>query len=487
MVGVMRPTVVLYNPRSVFYTLPLGLLAVGSALDAREYEVRIVDGRLEADPVAAVLEQIDGALCLGVSVLTGAPIRDALAISRAAKARRPELPVVWGGWHPSLFPVDCLDEPSVDVTVQAQGEITFGKIVGRLAQARGSSNVVESNGMDSLEGCPGCAYRAPDGTIRQNPPRPLADINALPALDYGLIPVERYFAQKGVRQLDFIASYGCFWRCDFCADPFVFGRRWVGLDPERLADEVAELWRRYRFDDLNFQDETFFTYAARVEEIADALLARGLPFTWAATMRADQGERLPDAVFAKLRRSGLRRVLVGVESGSQAMLDWMHKDIRLEQVIASAEKCLRHGVAAQFPFIVGFPSESEASVQATLDFAKRLRAISPAFQTPIFYFKPYPGSTITAAAVREGYTLPRTLDEWADFDIYDARGPWVSPERYRQVERFKFYQRLAWDEPRRAWKRPLQWLARWRCLNDVYALPVEQAVIGRLRPREALS
>ncbi len=477
----MRPRILLYNPRSVFFTLPLGLLAVGSALDPQDYEVHIVDGRLEADPVAAVLEHVDDALCLGVSVLTGAPIRDALAVSRAVKARRPELPVVWGGWHPSLFPVECLEEASVDITVQAQGEHTFADIVQRLSGDPGPT------GVDRLEGCLGCAYRTADGTIRQNAPRPLADINALPALDYGLIPVERYFAHKGMRQLDFIASHGCFWRCDFCADPFVFGRRWVGLDPERLADIVAELWRRYRFDDLNFQDETFFTYAARVEAIADALLTRDLPITWAATMRADQGERLSDAAFAKLRRSGLRRVLVGVEAGSQAMLDWMHKDIRLEQVIASAEKCLRHGVAAQFPFIVGFPGESEASVQATLDFAKRLRAMSPSFQTPIFYFKPYPGSTITAAAVREGYTLPRTLDEWADFDIYDARGPWVSPERYRRVERFKFYQRLAWDEPRRVWKRPLRRLARWRCLNDVYALPLEQAVISRLRPRQALS
>jgi anaerobic magnesium-protoporphyrin IX monomethyl ester cyclase len=474
----MRPIVLLYNPRSVFYTLPLGLLAIGSALNPQDYDVRIIDGRLEADPVAAVLAQTDGALCLGVSVLTGAPIRDALAVSRAVKSRRPDLPVIWGGWHPSLFPAACLDEPSVDVTVQGQGERSLVEIVQRLSQG---------HGQDGLDGCLGCTHRHSDGSVRQNPPRPIADINELPAMDFSLIPVERYFALKGQRQLDFIASHGCFWRCDFCADPFVFGRRWVGLDPERLADTVAELWRRYRFDDMNFQDETFFTYAPRVEAIADALVAHDLPITWAATMRADQGERLADAVFAKLKRSGLRRVLVGVESGSQAMLDWMHKDIRLEQVIASAEKCLQHGIAAQFPFIVGFPGESEASVQATLDFAKRLRAMSPAFQTPFFYFKPYPGSTITEAAVRDGYALPRTLDEWAAFDIYDARGPWVSPERYRRVERFKFYQRLAWDEPPRAWKRPLQWMARWRCLHDVYALPVEQAVVDRLRPREALS
>jgi len=471
----VRPKVVLYNPRAVFYTMPLGPLAVASALDRERYDVVIVDGRLEPDPTRAVLAHLAGALCLGVSVLTGAPIRDALAVSRAAKRARPDLPVVWGGWHPSLFPTACLDEPSVDVTVQGQGERTFAEIVARLERG------------DDLEGCMGCTFRTPDGAVRQNAPRPLEDVNNLPPVDYDLIPVERYFQLKGMRQLDYIASQGCFWRCAFCADPFVFGRRWVGLHPDRLADEIAALWRRYRFDDLNFQDETFFTYGARVEAIAGALLARGLPITWAATMRADQGDRLPDAVMAKLKRSGLRRVMIGVESGSQEMLDWMKKDVRLDQVLASAEKCLRHGVAAQFPFIVGFPGESDASVRATLAFAKRLRAMSPTFQTPIFYFKPYPGSPITEAAVAGGYEPPRTLESWADFDIYDARGPWVSPDRFRLVERFKFYQRIAWDEPGRAWKRPLRWLARWRCARDAYALPVEQMVIERVRPRAALS
>src|SRR6476659_240562 len=109
-----RPTVLLYNPKAVFYTMPLALIAVGSALDCERYAVQIIDGRLEADPLRALLDAADGALCLGVTVLTGAPLRDALDITRAVKAARPNLPVIWGGWHPSLFPEQCLAEPGVD-------------------------------------------------------------------------------------------------------------------------------------------------------------------------------------------------------------------------------------------------------------------------------------------------------------------------------------------------------------------------------------
>lgn len=466
-----RRKVVLYNPRTDHFTLPLGLLAVGSALDVDRFDVVIVDGRLEHDAVAAIAPHLAGAVCFGVGVLTGAPIRDALAVSRAVKAAHPELPVVWGGWHPSLFPEACLDDAAVDITVQGQGEGTFVEIVDRLAAGR------------SLVGCPGCTVRAEDGTAVVNPPRALTAFDDLPPLRHDLLPVERYFALKGRRQLDYIGSHGCFWRCAFCADPFVFRRRWVGQAADRLVATVAALWQRYRFDDLSFQDETFFTYAPRVEAITAGLADLDLPFTWAATMRADQGARLGAATWALLRRSRLRRLLVGVESGSQAMLDWMAKDITLEQVLTCAERCRAHGIAAQFPFIVGFPGEPDASVRASLDFAKRLRAMSPGFETPIFHFRPYPGSPITEAAVRAGYRLPTSLDGWADFDIFTAGTPWLTAAQRRHVERFAFYQRIAWGEPRRGWKRPLQRLARWRCAHDAYGLPIEMALAERLARR----
>src|SRR6202790_2278922 len=119
-----RLKVVLYNPRAVFFTMPLALLAVGSELDPDIYELVIVDARLDSDAENTVLSHIDEALCLGVTVLTGAPISDALLISRAAKRARPELPVVWGGWHPSMFSRECLLDPSVDVTGGGEGEET---------------------------------------------------------------------------------------------------------------------------------------------------------------------------------------------------------------------------------------------------------------------------------------------------------------------------------------------------------------------------
>ncbi|MFN7989668.1 MAG: radical SAM protein [Thermoanaerobaculia bacterium] len=468
-----RRKVVLYNPRAVFFTLPLGLVAVGSHLDPSRYEVVVVDARLEKDPVAALLAQLPGALCLGVTVLTGAPIRDAIQASRAAKAVRPDLPVVWGGWHPSLFGTECLEESSVDATVQGQGEETFAEILARLEAG------------ESLEGCAGCCFRAKDGAARANPGRAFAKVAGFRRHDYSLLPLERYFALKGKRQLDYVSSQGCHFRCSFCADPFVFGRSWAGFEPARVGEELEAVWKVHRFDDVNFQDETFFTYAERVEGIARELVDRKLNVSWAATMRADQGDRLPEEAFALCRRSGLRRVLIGVESGSQEMMDRIRKDIRREQVFRSAEKCLRHGIAAHFPFILCFPGETDESIRASLDMARELRAMSPGFETPLFYFRPYPGTPLTAEAVAAGYPLPKTLEEWADFDFYGA-SPWVTPEREALIERYRFYQRFGYAAPRRALA-PLQRLARWRCERSAFGFPLERAVANFLFPPQALS
>lgn len=468
-----KPRVVLYNPRAVFYTMPLSLVALASALDRDRVDVVIVDGRLEADPVSAVVAASDGAVCVGITVLTGAPIHDALAVSRAVKAAHPRCPVVWGGWHPSLFATECLEEPSIDAVVSGQGEDTFREIVARLMAG------------SPIDGCPGTTVRARTGEIVTSPARPLRDLNELPRHDYSLIPVGKYFALKRARQVDYISSQGCRFRCAFCADPSVFMRGWTGLDPERIADEVAALHRAYGMDDLAFQDETFFTHSKRVDALADAFLQRGLPITWTATLRADQACRLGDDLFAKTVRSGLRRVMVGVESGSQEMLDRLKKDMTIDQVRQTADLCTRHGLGAIFNFIVGFPGESEQSMQATLALAKTLRQSNAAFDTPIFYYRPYPGNPMADQSANMGYVFPRGLEAWADFDYVGGRGPWITPERWRTVERFKFYTRHAWRPG--AWRWPLRASARWRCEHDWYGLPVEKLLVEWVRPPQQVS
>ena len=455
--------------------MPLALVAVGSALDPARFEVVIVDGRLEGDPIGGVLRALtDDTICLGMTVLTGAPVRDALGVTRAVRRARPNVPIVWGGWHPSLFPESCLRDAGIQAIVLGQGEDTFAELVGRFADR------------ESLEGVAGCAHWR-DGGALVEPPRPFSDVNLFPASNYGLIDVERYYTRKARRQLDYISSQGCRFRCEFCADPFVYKRGWSGLSPARIGEELERLWRAHPFDDLNFQDETFFTQSRRAAAIAEEILARGLRFTWAATMRADQGVRIDEASLRLCKKSGLRRAMVGVESGSQALMDWMKKDITLEQVFATAERLRAHDIGGLFPFIVGFPDESPESVEATLAVIKRLRAMSPAFDAVVYFYQPYPGSPIAALAWRPGYAQPESLEDWAAFDYVGARGPWVSDALWRRIQRFKFYQQHAFGLHDRWLHAPLRWAAQKRIAADWYGWPVEQLLVTLARPPARIS
>jgi anaerobic magnesium-protoporphyrin IX monomethyl ester cyclase len=463
-----RPLVVLYNPVAGFHTLPLALIALGSVLQRDGIDVRIIDGRLEGDPLGALLSATKDAAVLGVTALTGAPLRDALKATRAVRAAQPALPIVWGGWHPSLFPVETLREAGVTATVQGQGERPMLEIVRRLLDGAG------------LDGIAGVTTTDNEGSILQTSAAPAEDINHFPPADYGLIPVDGYFTLKGQRQIDYVSSQGCRFRCAFCADPTVFNRSWSGLSPERVGEELSWLAGRYGATDVAFQDETFFTHPSRVAAISESLLAKRTSLTWMATMRADQGARMPADVFALCRRAGLRRVMVGMESGDQAMLDWMKKDATVEQVFAMADKCRDAGIAILCNLIVGFPGETDDSVMATLRAAKRLRAYGPNFQIAMFYYRPYPGTPIADAANRAGYQGPSTLEEWSRFEDDTQSSPWVSADKRAMVDRFVFYQRIGWAAPSLV-RAPVQAIARWRCAHDNYRWPIEQRLLTALR------
>ncbi len=343
-----RKKIILYNPKTVFFDMPLALLAIGSAIDQNKYEVIIIDARIEENVIGVIKQHIKDAICFGVTVITGAPIKDALNISQKVKELSPDVAVIWGGWHTSLFPTQPINDNSfIDITVQGQGEETFKELVEKLA---------EGNSIDDVKGI---SYRKDDNSIIQNPPRPLAAMESFGRVNYELINVEKYFEKKGNKQFDYISSTGCYFRCAFCADPFVFERIYTAVPAIRMVDDLEYYYQKYGFKDLNFQDETFFTYPERIGEFASELISRKIKISWAATMRADQGERMSDEIWKLCKQSGLRRLLIGVESGSQEMIDWMKKDIKLSQVFFCAEKCKELDISVIFPFIIGFPTETD--------------------------------------------------------------------------------------------------------------------------------
>src|SRR6204780_4775486 len=113
-------------------TAPLGILAVSTPLLRAGYQVRIVDSTITPNFHKRTLDELDDALCLAISLVTGPMIRETVEIARAAKKRYPDKPVILGGWHPSLLPDQTLAAEYVDIVVKGQGEDAFLEIIQRI-------------------------------------------------------------------------------------------------------------------------------------------------------------------------------------------------------------------------------------------------------------------------------------------------------------------------------------------------------------------
>lgn len=465
----MKKTIVLYNPYAVFYTMPLALIAIGSYLDTEKYRIELIDSRIERNPLEKIKQALsNNGVCFATTVLTGAPIKDAQKVSREVKKMFPQIPVVWGGWHPSLFPEQTLNEPTIDIIVKGQGEITFKELLERF----------ETNA--SLEGLQGICYKNANNKVINNPERTMVDINNFPAFNYDLIDIPAYMKLSGRKQLDYISSQGCRFRCSFCADPFMYKRGWYGFNAERVGDEIEALWKKYKFEHVHFQDETFFTNSKRVKAIAEEFIKRKLPISWFGTMRADQGVRLDEEVWEICKKSGLEKVMIGMEAGSQEMLDYIQKDIKLEQVFDSASKCIKYDIGINFSIIIGFPGESEESINSTLSMVTELRKMSSKFNIGIFYYKPYPGNKIADELLAKGFNFATSLEEWSDFDFVGTKkSEWIREEKVKEIENYKFYQQLAFN---RREIPVLKNIAKWRIEKKMYAFPVERKLKEWLMP-----
>jgi anaerobic magnesium-protoporphyrin IX monomethyl ester cyclase len=224
-----KTKVLLFFPsyRSIEAAPPLALLALAPIAEQRGLTVDIVDSTVDPRFRERIIEQLDDALCVGISIVTGPMILEAIEVARAVKATRPEVPVVLGGWHPSTLAEQSLAASYIDVVVRGQGELTFGEILDRFRSDT------------PLEGVLGCSYRSADGRIVHNPPRHTINISELPPKSYHLVDLEPYARLCGRRWVYYTSSHGCPYDCSFCSNASIYGRAWNALPAERVVAEVV--------------------------------------------------------------------------------------------------------------------------------------------------------------------------------------------------------------------------------------------------------
>jgi anaerobic magnesium-protoporphyrin IX monomethyl ester cyclase len=449
---------------------PLCLLHLAAPLLESGLEVAIIDGAITPDYEAKVLHHIEDALCFGVSLLTGPMIGAAIKVARAVRKSRPNLPIIFGGWHPSLVPDQTLRPDFVDVVVRGQGELTLLEIAQRLADGK------------TLDGVRGASIKC-DGRVVHGPERPVENLNNLPKPAYHLADVEAYTRVRGKREMGYATSVGCPYACNYCTDQVFYKRRFNAYKAERVVDDVAELVERYRLDEVPFLDSNFPVDTKRAVAIARGLIGRKVRVRWTVQASTDLLCRMSDEDVCLLRESGLHYMGFGTESASQEVLALMNKKHeRVVDMYETARKTEKAGIAVNFNLILGYPGETEADRVETLrimnDIARRHFNVS--FSPNIF--TPYPGIPIWPQLKQMGVREPESLEEWNDLPLGSNVLPWLQGEELRRLHRMLDFL-LINNHIRKALKqRP--WLSRtlrlalgaplrWRLRKRRFEFPVE--------------
>lgn len=452
-------------------TAPLGILAISTPLLRAGYKVCIVDSTITPGFQKRVLAELDEAICLGVSLVTGPMIKETVQIARAAKRLYPEKPVILGGWHPSLLPDQTLAADYVDAVVIGQGEEAMLQLV----------QAIEAG--ESFSGIPGVGYKE-DGRLKFNPPRVLKPLSEMPPKAYHLADFDAYERVCGRRWAMYTSSLACPYSCSYCTNEGVYGRKWNALPAEQVAEETCDLVSRYGLELLWIVDDNFMVDRERAVGIAEEIVRRGVQFKWSVQASTNLVSRMTHEELVLLRRAGLTQVAQGAESGSQKVLHLMNKDFqKIETIYIAAEKLSRAGIRPSFNMIFGYPGEGEKerheSVALVMDICRRYPGAE--FWTNIF--TPYPGAPVMQRAFELGIDVPKTLEGWSDFFPRYNVLPWLKGRKHREVQKMREYMRIAFNRVpigiRR--KNSLQRLvhgmialpARWRLDHGIYAFPFE--------------
>jgi anaerobic magnesium-protoporphyrin IX monomethyl ester cyclase len=493
------------SPRSV--RLPLSLLSLGAVLEGR-HDYRIVDGNLDPDAVGTVLALLaeePGAL-LAVTVMPGPQVATAIEISAAVRLVRPEVPIAWGGYFPTLYPDAAINAPYVDYVVRGQGEDTLLHLLERLPDAGPPGDVGNSScDPGALADVTGLTYKA-GGQVVHNPERHFRSPDHFPPLPYERAgELDRYLRPSflGRRTAVHQAALGCRYHCTFCGVVSMWNGTTRLSGAARLEQALTTLRDGYGADAIQFYDHNFFDTEESSLPTLEVLARLRLP--WWSYARADTLAKFSPATWKLMEASRYRMSYIGAEAASDEVLKRMKKGSRVEHTFEVARKTREHGIIPELSFVLGGPEDPEGEVEKTLGFIKEVKAVNPEAEVILYFYSPTPqrdprALAADAAGARlpilanygpDGPALPTTPEEWTEprwiAYVCHQDAPWLTPRIKQRVRDFgkvlacRFPTAQDWSTP--AWgKGLLRRLAGWRYASGRYGNPWELDLARRVIP-----
>ncbi|RLC35511.1 hypothetical protein DRH14_00810 [Candidatus Shapirobacteria bacterium] len=431
----MKKKVILYFPNPLPYNrqwkgVPLALLAISRFLVRDGYQVKIFSRFLNDDLEKEIIEAGEDSICLGISAMTGFQIADGLRLAKLFRKKYPKIPIVWGGWHVSILARESIKNSLVDFVIRGPGDVVFGQLV----------KAIESKGC--FRQIKGLTYKR-GKRIYHNPDQPMVDFDKMPPLPYQLVDVDKCLinTEYGQKTVAYISSYGCPFRCAFCVEQVVNKRKWSAVSAKAVVKDWQRLYKKYGIDSIAVYDSNFFVDEKRVARICKLLIKKKIKIKWGnANGRVGQLARYSPETWKLMKRSGCVMILTGAESGSQQALDFIDKDMKVEEIIKFTKLCKKYGIKILYSFLVGLPWSKKAEenqtfikreYKSTFGLIDKLLKISDRNRYTYYVFLPYPGAPLFHRAVSLGLKYPKSLTGWSNY--------LMSPEdAFKKVEKQKW-------------------------------------------------
>lgn len=336
---------------------PSDLMYLASIAREAGWEPKIKDYSLKAETINDVLNDIlefnPKYLVLNAATPT---LDNDLSILAEVKKKFPEIITIAKGAHFNLLAKETLEKyPALDIAIMGEAELTLKDIL---------SGVL-------LSDIKGVAYKTADGAVIVNEKRPFNDeLDKLPYPARDLVDNNIYRRpDTGEVQAVIKVSRGCPFHCFFCLATPVSGAKVRYRSPENILGEIKECYEKYGIKNFIFWSDIFNLDKEWVHNLCNTIIKSGLKITFSTNSRADTAD---DDTIKLMKKAGCKLVSIGVESGSQYMLDKMGKKITLDDIKNTVKLFKKNGIKVYAYYVLGLPWESETTAKETISFSKAL-------------------------------------------------------------------------------------------------------------------
>lgn len=428
-----KPNVILLYPKTgldLASTIapPHALLAIAAPAYKAGYNIRILDQRIEKITEHSFKDLISSDLiCVGISTMTGTQIRNSLDLAKMVR-KLTNVPIVWGGTHPTITAEQTLANEYVDIVVVGEGDFAFVELIRALENKQ------------SLREIKGIVYKDGGKPVATGK-RPLLNVEELLPTPWELIDVEKYihknrdiYLKDRLRVLDLgQTSRGCPFNCGFCASASIRDRKWRAMSAENSFNMIKENVERFKLDGFWLRDDEFYIDRKRAHKICESIINANLDVKfYTSGTRVDVFMKASHEELVALKRAGADTLKFGAESGSNRVLKLMQKGITVEETLAANRRCMKYDFIPAFTLMMGYPTETMEEINMTIDLGYRLKKENPkAHLETITSYTPHPGTPDFNLALKHGLRPPDSLEGWTNWvlDDYDLKGeklPWVS-------------------------------------------------------------